>query len=274
MPTGPIRRGRSGRGPMSRRRHGVGHHQRVHCARPADDQRPGDRAARQQPRRLLRRFRHDLARGGARPHAGKPVVVSMGDVAASGGYFISMAADPIVAQPGTITGSIGVITGKPVLGELLGRAGVTTDSVTEGAHSDDVQARPARSARTSGRWSTTGSTTSTPTSPARSPSGRRMTARPGPRAGQGTRVDRRRRARQRPGGRARRPGPGRCDRAPPRRPARRRAAAHLPASHAVRAAAPVRRPCRGPGPPAPRCSPRPGAGGRLAARSACRRTGR
>ena len=67
--------------------------------------------------------------------AGKPVVVSMGDVAASGGYYISMAADAIVAQPGTVTGSIGVLSGKPVLGELLGRAGVTTDSVTQGAHS-------------------------------------------------------------------------------------------------------------------------------------------
>ena len=68
--------------------------------------------------------------------AGKPVVVSMGDVAASGGYFISMAADAIVAQPGTVTGSIGVFTGKPVLSDLLGRAGVTTDSVAEGAHSE------------------------------------------------------------------------------------------------------------------------------------------
>src|SRR6266536_3343329 len=67
--------------------------------------------------------------------AGKPVVVSMGDVAASGGYFISMAADAIVAQPGTVTGSIGVLSGKPVLADLLGRAGVTTDSVAEGAHS-------------------------------------------------------------------------------------------------------------------------------------------
>ena len=68
-------------------------------------------------------------------NAGKPVVVSMGDVAASGGYYIAMGADAIVAQPGTVTGSIGVLSGKPVLGELLGRAGVTTDSVTEGAHS-------------------------------------------------------------------------------------------------------------------------------------------
>ena len=66
--------------------------------------------------------------------AGKPVVVSMGDVAASGGYFISMAADAIVAQPGTLTGSIGVLSGKPVVGELLGRYGVSTDTVTAGEH--------------------------------------------------------------------------------------------------------------------------------------------
>jgi len=66
-------------------------------------------------------------------NAGKPVVVSMADVAASGGYYISMAADLIVAQPGTITGSIGVILGKPVFEELYGRLGVTTDSVTLGA---------------------------------------------------------------------------------------------------------------------------------------------
>jgi protease IV len=68
--------------------------------------------------------------------AGTPVVVSMGDVAASGGYFISMAADAIVAQPGTVTGSIGVLAGKPVTASLLERAGITTDSVTEGAHAD------------------------------------------------------------------------------------------------------------------------------------------
>ena len=55
-------------------------------------------------------------------NAGKPVVVSMADVAASGGYYISMAADLIVAQPGTITGSIGVILGKPVFEELYGQA--------------------------------------------------------------------------------------------------------------------------------------------------------
>ncbi len=67
-------------------------------------------------------------------NAGKPVVVSMGDVAASGGYFISMAADAIVAQPGTITGSIGVISAKPVLTEAYGKAGLSTDSVVLGKH--------------------------------------------------------------------------------------------------------------------------------------------
>jgi protease IV len=63
--------------------------------------------------------------------AGKPVVVSMGDVAASGGYFIAAPADVIVAQPGTITGSIGVFLGKPVLREMFGRAGISTDTVAE-----------------------------------------------------------------------------------------------------------------------------------------------
>jgi protease IV len=65
---------------------------------------------------------------------GTPVVVSMGDVAASGGYYISMAADQIIAQPGTITGSIGVLTGKPVIGGALGRAGITSDRIVQGAH--------------------------------------------------------------------------------------------------------------------------------------------
>ena len=77
--------------------------------------------------------------------AGKTVVVSMGEVAASGGYFIAMAADSIIAQPGTITGSIGVLSGKPVLNEALQRAGVTSDAVTEGAHADMFTAsRPFR----------------------------------------------------------------------------------------------------------------------------------
>ncbi|MEV0144190.1 MULTISPECIES: signal peptide peptidase SppA [unclassified Nonomuraea] len=64
----------------------------------------------------------------------KPVIVSMGDLAASGGYFVSMAADVIVAQPGTLTGSIGVFGGKPVLSELLERIGVNSELVTGGAN--------------------------------------------------------------------------------------------------------------------------------------------
>ncbi|MEV4221309.1 MULTISPECIES: signal peptide peptidase SppA [Nonomuraea] len=64
----------------------------------------------------------------------KPIIVSMGDLAASGGYFVSMAADVIVAQPGTLTGSIGVFGGKPVLSELLERIGVTSETVAEGAN--------------------------------------------------------------------------------------------------------------------------------------------
>jgi protease-4 len=65
---------------------------------------------------------------------GKPVVVSMGRVAASGGYFVSMSADAIVAQPATITGSIGVLGGKVVTAELKGRLGVTSGSVAGGDH--------------------------------------------------------------------------------------------------------------------------------------------
>lgn len=62
--------------------------------------------------------------------AGKPVVVSMGDVAGSGGYYVSCGADEIVAHPGTLTGSIGVFGGKPVIRELLDRLGVTVETVT------------------------------------------------------------------------------------------------------------------------------------------------
>jgi protease-4 len=66
--------------------------------------------------------------------AGKPVVVSMVDVAASGGYFVSMGADVIVAEPGTITGSIGVAGGKLVVQRLTDRLGVRHDHVAAGDH--------------------------------------------------------------------------------------------------------------------------------------------
>jgi protease IV len=63
---------------------------------------------------------------------GRPVVVSMGSVAASGGYFVAMPADVIVAQPGTITGSIGVLSGKGVVRDALGRIGISQQAVSEG----------------------------------------------------------------------------------------------------------------------------------------------
>lgn len=64
--------------------------------------------------------------------AGKPVVVSMGNVAGSGGYFVAMAADKIVAQPGTITGSIGVLGGKMIPTELWDKIGLSFDAVQLG----------------------------------------------------------------------------------------------------------------------------------------------
>lgn len=67
---------------------------------------------------------------------GKPVVASMGSVAASGGYYVSMGADAIVANPGTITGSIGVITGKLVIRDLKDRLGVGSDTVRTNANAD------------------------------------------------------------------------------------------------------------------------------------------
>ena len=64
----------------------------------------------------------------------KPVVVLMGEAAASGGYYVSAAADLIVARRNTITGSIGVITIRPVATELYGKLGVNPVAVEQGAH--------------------------------------------------------------------------------------------------------------------------------------------
>lgn len=71
-------------------------------------------------------IRHALIKAKA---AKKPVFVSMGEVAASGGYWISMDANHIVAEPGTITGSIGVVAGKFVLGDLWEKLGIKWDSL-------------------------------------------------------------------------------------------------------------------------------------------------
>jgi protease-4 len=63
----------------------------------------------------------------------KPTVISMSDVAASGGYYMAMTGDPIVAYPGTETGSIGVVFGKPDLHGLYDKLGITKDSLQRGA---------------------------------------------------------------------------------------------------------------------------------------------
>jgi protease-4 len=62
----------------------------------------------------------------------KPVVASLSDTAASGGYYVAVAADRIVAAPGTLTGSIGVVGGKIAVGEALDKVGVHTDVVSKG----------------------------------------------------------------------------------------------------------------------------------------------
>jgi protease-4 len=63
---------------------------------------------------------------------GKPVIVSMATYAASGGYFVSMEADKIVAQPGTLTGSIGVFGGKMVTADFWEKLGVNWETIALG----------------------------------------------------------------------------------------------------------------------------------------------
>jgi protease-4 len=65
----------------------------------------------------------------------KPVIASMSDVAASGGYYISMAAQKIYAEPGTLTGSIGVVGGKLAIGGTLNKIGIKTEVISRGANS-------------------------------------------------------------------------------------------------------------------------------------------
>ncbi len=131
--TGPIRLGRSGRAPMGGTWMGS---DTVAAAlrAAASDKRAGAILLRVNSPGGSATASDTIWREVVRARAGgTPVVVSMGDVAASGGYYISMAADEIITQPGTLTGSIGVVVGKPVVEELMGRAGFTTDRVTEGA---------------------------------------------------------------------------------------------------------------------------------------------
>lgn len=68
--------------------------------------------------------------------SGKPIVVSMGDVAASGGYYISMGASKIFAEPGTLTGSIGVVGGKVALRGLFEKIGISTEVLSRGTNAN------------------------------------------------------------------------------------------------------------------------------------------
>lgn len=67
---------------------------------------------------------------------GRPVVVSMSDLAASGGYYIALGGDAIVAQPGTLTGSIGVYTGKFVTSGSLEKLGANIEATSSGKHAE------------------------------------------------------------------------------------------------------------------------------------------
>ena len=87
----------------------------------------GSAAASQEIASEIRRFKEDT---------GKPVVISMGDVAASGGYYISAYADNIVANPSTLTGSIGVITQFIYIQGLLDKLGLELETIKAGRHKD------------------------------------------------------------------------------------------------------------------------------------------
>jgi len=87
----------------------------------------GSAAASQEIASEIRRFKEET---------GKPVVISMGDVAASGGYYISTYADKIVANPSTLTGSIGVISHFIYIEGLLEKLGLELETIKTGKHKD------------------------------------------------------------------------------------------------------------------------------------------
>jgi protease-4 len=87
----------------------------------------GSAAASQEIASSIRRFKEDT---------GKPVVVSMGDMAASGGYYISAYADSIIANPSTLTGSIGVISQFIYIEGLLDKLGLELETIKSGKHKD------------------------------------------------------------------------------------------------------------------------------------------
>ncbi len=78
-----------------------------------------------------------------RAKARKPVVASFSDLAASGGYYVACAADKIVAEPGSLTGSIGVFAMRPVLGGLLTKLGIGFDSIVKSENAEiQLSTRP------------------------------------------------------------------------------------------------------------------------------------
>lgn len=83
--------------------------------------------------------------------AEKPVVASFGDVSASGGFYLSAAATEIVCHPASITGSIGVISGKPVLRPAMERQGVHSEDILSAPHAD-LFAETAFSPSARARW--------------------------------------------------------------------------------------------------------------------------
>ena len=87
----------------------------------------GSAAASQEIASSIRRFKEDT---------GKPVIISMGDIAASGGYYISAYADRIIANPSTLTGSIGVISQFIYIEGLLEKLGLELEIVKTGKHKD------------------------------------------------------------------------------------------------------------------------------------------
>ena len=66
----------------------------------------------------------------------KPIIASMGGVAASGGYYIALGADTIMANPGTATGSIGVVMSYPIIGELMDKMGIQYETIKSGTLKD------------------------------------------------------------------------------------------------------------------------------------------
>ena len=134
--SGPIHLGRSGGSPLSGRSVGAdtvgaalraaGRDPRVKAVVLRVDSPGGSYVASD----AIRREVHALRR------AGTPVVASMADVAASGGYYVAMPADVVVANPGTLTGSIGVLAGKQVIREALSHAGVRRETVSAGRYAD------------------------------------------------------------------------------------------------------------------------------------------